>query len=178
MALSKITYANKSALNPQPSIADENKVTDANMNEIKSVVNNAIDQVDANTTNIGNITGTLLWTNPNPTSNFTSGNITLSSSNYDILEFVFRYSANSDARYFFVKTIKGHGAEVSCLINYNEGTSQPTEFPWRKVDYTDDVTYTVSQCFTRVTNEVAVPSTANNRLIPLYVIGYKTGLFN
>ena len=50
MALSKITYATKVALNPQPSIADENKVTDANMNEIKSVVNDAIDQIDLNTT--------------------------------------------------------------------------------------------------------------------------------
>lgn len=55
MALSKITYANKSALNPQPSIAEENKVTDANMNEIKSVVNDAIDQVDANTAAISNM---------------------------------------------------------------------------------------------------------------------------
>ena len=40
--MSKITYANKSALNPQPSIADENKVTDADMNEIKSVVNGLV----------------------------------------------------------------------------------------------------------------------------------------
>lgn len=40
--MSKITYANKSALNPQPSIAEENKVTDANMNEIKSVVNGLV----------------------------------------------------------------------------------------------------------------------------------------
>ena len=42
--MAKITYANKVALNPQPSIADENKVTDADMNEIKSVVNsNAVE---------------------------------------------------------------------------------------------------------------------------------------
>jgi hypothetical protein len=52
MALTKITYATKTALNPQPSISAENKVTDADMNEIKTVVNNAIDQVDANTANI------------------------------------------------------------------------------------------------------------------------------
>ena len=40
--MAKITYANKVTLNPQPSIADENKVTDADMNEIKSVVNGLI----------------------------------------------------------------------------------------------------------------------------------------
>lgn len=49
MALSKITYTDKETLNPLPSVADKNKVTDSDMNEIKSVVNSAIDQVEANT---------------------------------------------------------------------------------------------------------------------------------
>lgn len=49
MALSKITYTDKETLNPLPSVADKNKVTDNDMNEIKSVVNSAIDQVEANT---------------------------------------------------------------------------------------------------------------------------------
>lgn len=49
MALSKITYEDKETLNPLPSVADKNKVTDSDMNEIKSVVNSAIDQVEANT---------------------------------------------------------------------------------------------------------------------------------
>ena len=34
-----ITYDNKSTLNPQPSVADVNKVTSGDMNEIKQVVN-------------------------------------------------------------------------------------------------------------------------------------------
>lgn len=37
--MAKITYTNKVTLNPQPSIADENKVTSGDMNEIKSSVN-------------------------------------------------------------------------------------------------------------------------------------------
>lgn len=37
--MAKITYTNKVALNPQPSIARENKVIDDDMNEIKTVVN-------------------------------------------------------------------------------------------------------------------------------------------
>lgn len=40
--MAKITYTNKVTLNPQPSIADENKVTSGDMNEIKSVVNGLI----------------------------------------------------------------------------------------------------------------------------------------
>lgn len=41
--MAKITYTNKVTLNPQPSIADENKVTSGNMNEIKSSVNTLYD---------------------------------------------------------------------------------------------------------------------------------------
>lgn len=45
--MAKITYANKTALNPQPSISAENKVTDSDMNEIKSSVNDLYDEVDS-----------------------------------------------------------------------------------------------------------------------------------
>lgn len=40
MAIQTIQYQNKVALNTNPEIADINKVTDNDMNEIKSVVNN------------------------------------------------------------------------------------------------------------------------------------------
>ncbi len=46
MALNKITYDNKVALSPQPSVANINKVSDADMNEIKSIVNASIDEVN------------------------------------------------------------------------------------------------------------------------------------
>ncbi len=45
MALTKITWADKTALNPQPSVARENKCTDDDLNEIKSVVNTNVDKV-------------------------------------------------------------------------------------------------------------------------------------
>ncbi len=48
MAIRTITYDNKVALNENPDIADVNKVTDDDMNEIKSVVSN-------NANNIGDI---------------------------------------------------------------------------------------------------------------------------
>ena len=40
MAVQTITYTDKVALNENPSVALINKVTDDDMNEIKSVVNN------------------------------------------------------------------------------------------------------------------------------------------
>jgi hypothetical protein len=39
MAIQTITYSDKQAMGTQPSIPDINKVTDSDMNEIKSVVN-------------------------------------------------------------------------------------------------------------------------------------------
>lgn len=46
--MAKITWTNKTALNPQPSVARENKCTDDDLNEIKSVVN-------TNDDNVGNL---------------------------------------------------------------------------------------------------------------------------
>lgn len=47
--MGKITWADKVTLNPQPTIARENKVIDDDMNEIKNVVN-------GNDTNVGDLT--------------------------------------------------------------------------------------------------------------------------
>lgn len=46
--MAKITYADKTALNTNPQIADVNKVNDSDLNEIKSVVND-------NDTNVGDL---------------------------------------------------------------------------------------------------------------------------
>ena len=53
--MSKITYSNKVTLNPQTSIADINKVTADDMNEIKTVVNTNDDNTTANSTAITNL---------------------------------------------------------------------------------------------------------------------------
>ena len=55
MAIQTIQYQNKVALNTNPEIADINKVTDNDMNEIKSVVNNNATETSTNSTNIANI---------------------------------------------------------------------------------------------------------------------------
>lgn len=55
MAIQTITYDNKVALNTNPEIADINKVTDNDMNEIKTVVNNNANETLTNSTNIQNV---------------------------------------------------------------------------------------------------------------------------
>lgn len=55
MALQKITYENKTALLAQPAVANINKISDTDMNEIKTVVNAICDATDTNTTNITSI---------------------------------------------------------------------------------------------------------------------------
>ena len=57
MALSKITYNNKVSLNPQPSVANENKVTDNDMNEIKIATNGVVDMVKSNNLFSGFLSG-------------------------------------------------------------------------------------------------------------------------
>lgn len=52
--MAMITYDNKTTLNPQPSVADVNKVTSGDMNEIKSVVNTNYGEVG----NIANLNTT------------------------------------------------------------------------------------------------------------------------
>lgn len=53
--MSKITYANKQALNENTSIADINKVKASDLNEIKTVVNQNDDNTTTNTTEISTI---------------------------------------------------------------------------------------------------------------------------
>ena len=45
MAIQKIEYQNKESIQSLPDVAEKNKVTDTNMNEIKSVVNNNADEL-------------------------------------------------------------------------------------------------------------------------------------
>lgn len=55
MAVTKITYENKEAIQNDASVANKSKVTDADMNEIKQVVNNNADEVTTMQGNIENL---------------------------------------------------------------------------------------------------------------------------
>ena len=59
--MSKITYANKVAINENAEISDINKVTDNDMNEIKTVVNNISDLLEETNKGMISIGTTIVW---------------------------------------------------------------------------------------------------------------------
>lgn len=108
--------------------------------------------------------GTILWTNPNPTSSFEAQTITLSSDNYDFYEVYCTYN-NSSARHYLNswKTIKGNGIVMS-ETGYSTGL-----LVRRKIDVTDN-------SHLLIFDSKAGNDTNNTYLIPVYVIGYKTNI--
>lgn len=159
--MSKITYSTKSDINTTAT-PEVNKITAANLNEIKSVVNDNADL-------LSNITGTILWTNPNPTSTFDSQSITLSNSDYDCYEIIYQFSQLNAMLFNTGKIPKGNNINIFFAFNNGTDTHLHTN---RLIRYENDTTLYAENCYSSADN-----NTTNNRCIPLYVIGYKTGLF-
>lgn len=107
--------------------------------------------------------GKILWTNSNPTSEFSSQNITLSSNDYDML-LMFFLRAKDVNELIQGMTIKGYSIRVDSVTG--DGSSRR-----RILTYVDDTTYNVSNGFG------PDGSAVNGAMVPLYVIGYKTNLF-
>lgn len=116
------------------------------------------------------VKGKILWTNPNPMSEFASQTITLNSNDYDYLEFIFKSDYDDSTKAIISgRTIKGYGVRTS----YTSITS--FKFWSRQINYNSETNYDIDDCMVITSNSSSV---SNKNLIPLYVIGYKTGLFN
>lgn len=166
MAVQTITYGDKSYLNQNADIPATNKVQDTDMNEIKSVVNNNANETSNNTTNISNITGKILWTNPSPSSAISSATtITLSSSDYDMLEVFYLQVTNGNLCYSS-RLLKGNSTRMR--IHTTDGTNV-----YRGLTYLSDTSYRIDLPYSDTTL-TSIYSLA----IPIYIIGYKTGLFD
>ena len=168
MAVQTITYGDKSYLNQNADIPATNKVQDIDMNEIKSVVNNNANETSNNTTNVSNITGQILWTNPSPSDAISSATtITLSSSNYDMLEvFYLQATSSSGGTLYSSRFLKGYSTRMR--IHTVDGVNI-----YRTLTYSSDTSYIIQT----TTTDGAV-ATSDILAIPLYIVGYKTGLFN
>ena len=146
---------------------EEIPVTANNLNEMQNTLGG----------NFG-LKGKLLWKNISPTSSFPSQNITLSSSDYDVLE-IYYNQGTSNTKCWCVKVIKGYGTDLTLLINFNAGvSSQSIDGRARGISYVNDTTYAISDCLERSGSGTTAPGVNNGGLIPLYIIGYKTGLIN
>lgn len=108
--------------------------------------------------------GTLLWTNPNPTSTFSAQNIQLSSSDYDIYECIYVISSGVNDRYLSSKSVKGKGF----ILEFYDGYEKKGGI--RSISYTDATHLSVQQSYYDGTGSATY-------CIPEYIIGYKTGLF-
>lgn len=168
MAVQTITYGDKSYLNQNADIPATNKVQDTDMNEIKSVVNNNATETNTNTTNISNITGQILWTNPNPGSAISSATtITLSSSDYDVIEvFYLQATSSSGGTLYTNRFLKGYSTRMR--IHTVDGVNV-----YRTLTYSSATSYIIQT--TTADGTVTSPQIL---AIPLYIVGYKTGLFN
>jgi hypothetical protein len=165
MAVQTITYDDKSYLNQNSEIADVNKINDTDMNEIKSVVNN-------NATELSNIKLNILWSNPNPTNNFSAQSITLSSNDYDYLIFVCRFQSGNDLVSQF--TLKNYGAIFGIGWDYNGGSgiTYYSAGYRRTFAYSSDTSYSASDCYVRYSNSSS-NTIVNNYIVPLFVYGGK-----
>lgn len=167
--MAQITYANKTFVNQNANVPAINKVQDSDMNEIKSVVNSNDTQT---TTNIANITGIVLWSNNSPGTSMSGGtSINLSSSDYDILEVFVIYSTSNQTIANSFRFPKGKGG---MLMAYTpEGT--PTII-LRNLKYVSDTSFTLTVGkLNQLTNNNITDNTTG--CIPIYIVGYKTGLF-
>ena len=183
MAYQKQTWENAPSTNSPLSADRLNHMEDGIDNAYKQIKNSYDTSIDYSySCDYANdnfeTKGTVLWTNSNPTSEFASQTITLSSNDYDILEFYIK-SGTTGSRISIVKVAKGYGGLVEEMTELNEGYSQYTGFRQRVFNYVDDTHYSFNSCLSRYgTNQSIVPYVQNSLFVPIYVVGYKTGLFS
>ena len=119
--------------------------------------------------------GDILWSNSNPTDDFSNQTITLNSSDYDAYELIYARSKSQNIRYSTGRIPKGSSFNI--FVFAGEESGGYLSYRYRNLNYVSDTSLSVSNCIQKIVNETTT-GTANATCIPLYIIGYKTGLFN
>ena len=123
--------------------------------------------IDVNTQNISNITGKILWTNPNPQAISTATTITLNSSDYDMYEIMYSYSANISSNTLLSTGRIKKGNNTRLQFSYaGNGSVQLRD---REITCVSDTSLTIGV-------NIGTDTLANT-LIPRYIIGYKLSTF-
>lgn len=158
---------------PDTTMSDTSTNAIAN-STVKNYVDTKINDVNSNMPDGGKI----LWANPNPTYSFASQTITLNSDDYDLLEIYYNQGTNN-TKCYSVKVLKGYGFDMLVMTNFNEGVSQTAGARLRIATYVSDTSYSIGSGMERNNlGQSVAPTINNNGAIPLYIIGYKTELFN
>ena len=130
-------------------------------------IENLRDYVDEE---IENIRGKILWTNPSPTTDFTAQTVTLSETidNFDSYAVVYYAdkALNTGAKNSGILPKSAYCRLEKCYA-YNY---------WRIISLSG-TSATISAGTYRTSYGGGTNATSNSDLIPLYIIGYNTGLF-
>ena len=109
----------------------------------------------------------ILWTNPNPTQEISeTTNISLASSDYDMIEIYYVQETNKQDLMYSIKILKGKSTRMR--ISTTDGANI-----YRGMTYLSDTSYRIDLPY----SDVSLPN-INSLAIPVYIIGYKTGMFN
>ncbi len=117
---------------------------------------------------IKSLRGKILWVNPDPLNDFQAQDISLNSNDYDCYEVIY-YGSKTGANVFNSGKIpKGKNSFLQQC--YQTGTIPMIRA--REIDYVSDTIFHVQQGLVNGSNN-------NDHInIPVYIIGYKTGLFS
>lgn len=142
----------------------DTEINDSSTNPVENrIVKQYVDtQIALLNNNIHN--GSILWTNPNPSSDFSASTITLNSSDYDILIWLFQRQSSQTTLISPTITIKGYSGMAFSQTATGENRR-------RGCEYLSDTTYSISDSIAPDGNVY------NGSIIPLLVIGINTGLF-
>lgn len=168
-----ITFQNKVALNENPDIPEVNKITDDNINDLKAGINTNETNLNTLNTKVTNITGQILWTNSNPSNSFSNQTITLSSGDYDEIG-IYYYDYRVSKGMQYIRAKKGESIRLITTFWYDSKIYIAN----RKIDFTTSTSVAVDNATGIETGAITSPVVTNAQCIPVYFVGYKTGLFN
>lgn len=136
-----------------------NGKSDTNASAITTIESN----VSALQTETAGLKGKILWKNQNPMSPITTQTLTLNSADYDVLEIFYYINEQATSlETLSTKFIKGSGTRITAPTSSGG-------IIFRNITYNSNTSYNLSETQGQAVN--------NFLCIPLYVIGYKTGLF-
>lgn len=155
--MSQITFANKVTLVNQPDVANENKVTASDMNEIKTAHNDTDN-------NVNNLIGVVLYNN----STGTTGNITDLSddvSNYSYLEIFYSYNGSR-------QSTKIIGNKASLIVHTT--SNNQTYLLFKEVSFSGtSMTVNSYQQWNNVWGTSNVNASNTNGIYVIKIVGYK-----
>ena len=136
-----------------------------NLNHIENGIKDNETLIDSVNTELSNkIEGTVLWSNSNLTTNFSSQTITLSDSlnNYDFYEIIYKQNTTAQRMMSTGKIPSTYGTILNTTIGY---------IHFRPVNYASTTTLEIANNMSVMT--LGTTTTDNSFNIPYKVIGYK-----